>query len=333
MTRLLGIVLGISALAGPAAAVAQSDVGGPGLRDAIAKRLAELAYEARPAAGGGLSADNPAQGFGATFSASGVRLAAGSGGWELGVSLIGVGRQVDAGAPGALSPPTASGRQVDYPRGSVIEWYRNDPSGLEQGFTLSRTPPGEAGAPLRIRVAFHGLAPLLGEHGLDLVGAGGKAVARYRGLRAWDATGRELASRMEGSALGVDLVVDDRDAAYPVTVDPVINTYEATLLHPAGSGSALFGIRVAVDGDTAVVAAPQGFGNGSVQVFVRENGVWSHQAQLLHPRRPAATSSGAPWPSTATPLSSGPPATGRPRSTSGTAPAGPTRPRSSTPRR
>src|SRR5207249_7036087 len=52
----------------------------------------------------------------------------------------------------------------------------------------------------------------------------------YRDLRAWDAEGRALASRMVLVDGRVRLVVDDRDARYPVTVDPI--AYSISTLQP-----------------------------------------------------------------------------------------------------
>ena len=33
--------------------------------------------------------------------------------------------------------------RIEYRRGQLVEWYRNDENGLEQGFTLSSPPQGE----------------------------------------------------------------------------------------------------------------------------------------------------------------------------------------------
>lgn len=68
--------------------------------------------------------------------------------------------------------------------------------------------------------------------------------------------------------------------------DPVISSLEGMLVRPGGGGSELFGIRLAVSGDTAVVSSlpNSSAATGSVQVFIRAGGVWTWQAQLLHPQ-------------------------------------------------
>jgi hypothetical protein len=52
---------------------------------------------------------------------------------------------------------------------------------------------------------------------VDFVSADGQAVLRYSGLKVWDAAGRELAAQIEVEGQQLALVVNDRDATYPVT--------------------------------------------------------------------------------------------------------------------
>jgi hypothetical protein len=60
---------------------------------------------------------------------------------------------------------------------------------------------------------------------------------------------------------------------------------EAKLLASDGAAGDRFGLRVALDGDTAIISADRdddnGTGSGSAYVFARVNGVWTEQAKLL----------------------------------------------------
>jgi len=62
-------------------------------------------------------------------------------------------------------------------------------------------------------------------------------------------------------------------------------TEQAKLVAPDGSADDDFGYSVGIYGDTAIVGAnrddDKGSNSGSVHVFVRNNGVWTHQAKLL----------------------------------------------------
>jgi hypothetical protein len=75
----------------------------------------------------------------------------------------------------------------------------------------------------------------------------------------------------------VALVVEDANAKYPVTVDPLVWTQQAELTAADGMAGANFGYSVAIDGDTAIVGAP---GAGAAYVFVQTGTTWTQQAVL-----------------------------------------------------
>jgi len=83
------------------------------------------------------------------------------------------------------------------------------------------------------------------------------------------------------------LAVNDRDAAYPVTIDPIITSQEAKLTAGDGAQGDQFGWSVSLsgDGNTALVGArlddtTAGMNAGSAYVFVRNGNAWSQQAKL-----------------------------------------------------
>src|SRR5262249_18294289 len=104
---------------------------------------------------------------------------------------------------------------------------------------------------------------------------------------AQDARGRALPARMapgaglDGGALS--LLVDDAQAVYPLTIDPVL-TLQQKITANDGAASDFFGLSVALSGDTAVVGAPfddvTALDQGSVYVFVRNGTGWSQQKKL-----------------------------------------------------
>jgi FG-GAP repeat len=83
----------------------------------------------------------------------------------------------------------------------------------------------------------------------------------------------------------VRLIVDDREAEYPVTVDPLV--FSSSKLTPMnGKADDAFGFSVAISGNLAVVGAPfretaPGVFKGAAFVFVRNNaGAWIQEAEL-----------------------------------------------------
>ena len=105
------------------------------------------------------------------------------------------------------------------------QWSIPDPRGpdlgYEHGVDLPRRPPGDG--PLHFLVDLGDALELTLTPERVLLRDGPRVVATYTGLRAWDAAGDELPSRMALSCAPrcqVRLTVDDSEATYPVAVDP-----------------------------------------------------------------------------------------------------------------
>ena len=276
-----------------------------GVYDSLVAAVDATRYRVSPRLATGTEPDgfqgaNPAQRFAASFGANGFELRSTGGppGWRLGLRLGAWGYGERLEPPGAALI-SAAGNRVEYrypagAAGDLTEWYVSTARGIEQGFTLAHPPAGarESG-PLTLVVAVTGdLAPRLtpGGQAIQLVSPDGTAELGYSGLRAWDATGRTLPSRLTVEAEHMRLVVDDATATYPVTVDPIV--YTETKLAASDPGDS-FGYSVAISGDTVVVGAiGHNTGGkadaGQAYVYVRSGTSWSEQAKLT-------ASNGAPY--------------------------------------
>jgi FG-GAP repeat len=222
------------------------------------------------------------QGWGvhSIFNASGVSFRAAHGTLGLSLAAIGRGRRFD---PIATVAPIAASNQVIYRRGSITEFYRNGPYGLEQGFTLQRRPLVGAG-PLVLALRLGGslVAQQAGSQVLFKTRSGVR-VLRYGRLSAVDAAGRSLLSHMEIRNGAVQLLIDDSRARYPLRIDPFIQQGEK-LTGGAEEGEGYFGTSVALssDGDTALIG---GYGDhhflGAAWVFTRSGSTWTQQGEKL----------------------------------------------------
>lgn len=266
-----------------------------GLRRAVRAALARDAYAVVPVGATALRAANPANRLFTTFHLGRVELAAsGPDPWDVGIRLeaFGPGGSLSAVPP---APPVAAGGGVEYRHAGVVEWYRNDARGLEQGFTLAAPPAGpRPGEPVVLRLGVLGqLRPAMDGSGVVLAAAGGPVVG-YGGLVAYDADRRPLPARLAVDGGAIVVTVDPAGARYPIVVDPVFSQ-QAKLTASDGKSNDAFGTSVAISGDTAVVGNNDGAGpkGGAAYVFVRTGFTWTQQAKLTAPDGAAANGFGS----------------------------------------
>ncbi len=213
----------------------------------------------------GLQAPNRANGLRTRFRGTGIEVEARRGDraelpWRFEWRTLSFGRD---GSRTAIDSTEArsEGTRVRYEHGALVEWYENRRDGLEQGFTLESRPRGRG--TVRVEGAVSGglHAEVAGDSSLAWFDENGVEVLRYSGLRSWDATGRPLPSRMElltrspgdaasdpvARACRVALVVNDRNAVYPITIDPLLTSPSwVAESNQAGCG---FGYAVSTAGD------------------------------------------------------------------------------------
>jgi RHS repeat-associated protein len=139
-----------------------------------------------------------------------------------------------AGGKIALGPCRADGavdergqclRRLERKAGAVTEWWENRSDGVEHGFTIAKPPRRHSEKDdtwLAVEITVKGARVTVeGEEKAVLAREGGKHLT-YDGLAAWDAKKNKLAVRMRAAKAGLILEVDDRQARYPVVVDPVL---------------------------------------------------------------------------------------------------------------
>jgi sugar lactone lactonase YvrE len=243
-----------------------------GLRQAFERAR----YALQDSGHGSYRGANPAQRLTLEFDGREARLSHPDGSVSLHLSGYGYGERLRAPAPAAL---TGAGNRVEYRRGDLTEWYVNGSQGLEQGFTLARRPDtGGEGQPLVIALGVSGgLRPAQEADRAVLFGA----ALRYAGLKAVDARWRAMPSRLEARDGEIRLIVEDRDAQYPLVVDPTW-TQQEELTASDGVANDLFGYSVSLSGDTALIGAYQKSGSrGAAYLFGRSGGVWSWEAEFM----------------------------------------------------
>ncbi|MFW5443958.1 MAG: FG-GAP repeat protein [Methylococcaceae bacterium] len=184
---------------------------------------------------------------------------------------------------------------------TLRERWINSEQQLEQWFDIAHRPEGPSeGFPLTVQITLDSELKISQQgNGLSFTGVQGTQIT-YNKLKVWDSTGRELPARMQLVANTLNLLVDDSNARYPVTIDPIVSMpsvqQQAYLKASSTRSYDFFGYSVAISGDTLVVGAKWedsdstgvdgnqnnrlALESGAAYVFTRSGTSWTQQAYL-----------------------------------------------------
>lgn len=139
----------------------------------------------------------------------------------------------------------STGRRVEVIREGLTEWYVNGAEGLEHGFYIVDRPEGEGELSLSLKV---GLAKaFLSGDNIEFHTSAGRLL-EYGKLRVFDKEGQALPAHfVVPDTDTVVLIVDDSEAIYPLTIDPLLTSPSWTV--EGNQASARFGHSVATAGD------------------------------------------------------------------------------------
>ena len=234
----------------------------------------------RLGAGDVYQGDNPAQAFDLLFSQHGLNVQdKRAQNWQWTLRMLGYGygdAQMSFGTANAV----VERNRIEFHRGDLVEWYINSAEGVEQGFTLQSAPAGrQAGVPLVVRMALNSdLTPSLSSdnQSIDFYGGSVLPVLRYAKLVVTDANGAVVPSYFTTEQNIINIVVDDSQAVYPLTIDPLLTNLISKISAGDGQPDDLFGHVVHTSGSgaagntpaTAVVGAPgDDSGRGAVYIY------------------------------------------------------------------
>ena len=245
----------------------------------------------------GYEALNPGQQWRTQFDGRGFTAQPKDGGWQWGLELKSYGFTGEERAMTETPAAQAEGQRLTYQWDAVVqEWFVNDQHGLEHGFTVTQRPASTSTAELAFTLGVRGsLKPFITSDalGVQFQNDAGATVLNYSGLKVWDADGKVLRSRFEPASEGVRLLVDEREARYPITIDPIAQQAYVKASNPDSVD--IFGVSVAISGNTMVVGAsgedsstttvnsvPDELATdaGAAYVFVRSGNSWTLQAYL-----------------------------------------------------
>ncbi|HED67024.1 MAG TPA: hypothetical protein ENJ09_15890 [Planctomycetes bacterium] len=248
--------------------------------------------------GDGYRSTIPSQDWSITLDERGFELAPADEDWSWGLELVSFGTETAQSTPSQTPDLRADGTTLQRSWGSgVLEWYDNRPEGFEHGFDIAERLATTDTSPLALQLKIRGnLSPELSPDGRDVFfrTEDGIQALGYRHLLVTDATGEELPARFEVRGDGLRLLVEDRDAQYPIHVDPIAQG--AYLKASNTNAKARFGSAIAISGDRVAIGAPSErsdstgingdpFNNravnaGAVYIFLRTASGWVQEAYI-----------------------------------------------------
>lgn len=155
------------------------------------------------------------------------------GGGEFSVIPVSFGRR--SGLSRVLDAGTVSSEDMELVklhRSMLIEQFSANADGIRQDFVIVNKPHGQG--PLILSLAVHGASASEGRTDISLTLPSGRTFL-YGKLETVDADGKVLPSRMEAvGAESIQITVDDRNAKYPVLIDPTITDEDWAVMNSEG---------------------------------------------------------------------------------------------------
>jgi hypothetical protein len=130
---------------------------------------------------------------------------------------------------------------------AVVIKYCNDEKGMRQDFIVKRKPDGNGDLRLWLYAEMQGGTVSTTAERISFLTESGAEAMRYSDLKVWDASHKRLKARFERVGNQVAIVVNDRHALYPITIDPLSTVPNWTA--ESNQTGAEFGTSVASAGD------------------------------------------------------------------------------------
>lgn len=173
---------------------------------------------------GTFQSPNRAHGYRVTYTPSGLLIApeTSAAAWRVALDLERIGRPEHWMVPDLHPTMHSSGGSLTADHGPFAIDYLNDTCGVRQNFKVRERPLGTGPLEVRLRVDAS-LQPVdQGSNSIAFQNEGGSTLLSYTDLHVWDADGDTLPATMALIDDDIVLLVDDRDADYPIVVDPLL---------------------------------------------------------------------------------------------------------------
>lgn len=175
--------------------------------------------------------------------------------WEVKFDLLNIGRTVsDINSIKKGLNYKLSDNAIFYEHNLFLIEYRNTNKGIRQNFLINEKPLGTGNLIVNLEVISKFNLRKLHDKELafsEFQNNRETVVLRYKDIQAWDANKKVLESSLEvlqiGSKKIISLIVDDKDAVYPIFIDPISTTENWDV--SSGQSSANLGFSCQIAGD------------------------------------------------------------------------------------
>jgi hypothetical protein len=198
--------------------------------------IQDMSYDFYPASASEFRVANNTNRIGFVISPDGytvnnISQSAGQTGWQVKFQLLSVGRKENMLSDASDFVIIKSPKKISYQSAAVSMEYVNGTDGLRQNFILAAKPAGTGTIAVKMKLetklSFRLSAGRLvfykesNPENIELI---------YEDLKVWDAAGKKLNAQMriDQKAGLLELVVNDQNAVYPITIDPLNKTPEWT---------------------------------------------------------------------------------------------------------
>ncbi|MDQ2719594.1 MAG: T9SS type A sorting domain-containing protein [Bacteroidota bacterium] len=149
--------------------------------------------------------------------------------WKSTLELSGITKGNDNNLKLSTAVIESREKYLKYNYDAFATEYINDEKGLRQNFIVSKKPVGNQHLQVSLEISGDLVPKLSGKNTVEFTGKGSdKTVLKYDDLKVWDANNVPLTAYMQLKNKTLQLIVEDENATYPVTIDPLSHTPEWT---------------------------------------------------------------------------------------------------------
>jgi hypothetical protein len=150
--------------------------------------------------------------------------------WSTSLELIQISKNIHDGRIFNSSPAIESKEKyLAYKYNNFSIEYINSEEGLRQNFIINNKPAGDEFLQVSLKISGTLVPKIYGNNSVAFTDAQSrKTMLTYDGLKVWDANKTPLTAYMQLKGNTLQLIVNDKNAVYPITVDPLSHAPEWT---------------------------------------------------------------------------------------------------------